>query len=197
MVWRNASLPIGGRMDDFHENPVVLRGNLPLRLAPWPEDESAMAAVMADNWTLLRALVLMDDKAAGGEEEGKEAMGGLETKVDLLLLLVSAGLKGMEPAPPVYPCVLGGQYIHWGCGDPAAFPDVGERCCLALFLRPRIAMPLILPGIMQAVIPGQGGVWCQLHFHLDEHVQESLDRLIFRHHRREVARSRQRTDPPG
>ncbi len=184
-------------MDDFDENPVVLRGNLPLRPAPWPEDESVMTAVMADNWTLLRALLLMDDKAGGGEEEGKEAMGGLETKVDLLLLLVSAGLKGLEPAPPVYPCVLGGQYIRWCCNDPAPFPAVGERCCLALFLRPRIAMPLILPGAMQAGTPGQGGIWCQLHFHLDGHVQESLDRLIFRHHRREVARSRQRTDPVG
>jgi len=100
-----------------------------------------MAAVMADNWTLLRALVLMDDKAAGGEEEVRRPVGGLETKVDLLLLLVSAGLKGMEPAPPVYPCVLGGQYIRWDCGDPAAFPAVGERCCLALFCVPALPCP--------------------------------------------------------
>ncbi|WP_420809484.1 PilZ domain-containing protein [Acidithiobacillus ferrianus] len=73
------------------------------------------------------------------------------------------------------------------------------EACVALFLRPRIAMPLLLPGSMRppSGVPASasGAIRCHLHFCLDSPVQESLDRLIFRHHRRAVARSRNQHYP--
>jgi len=56
-------------------------------------------------------------------------------------------------------------------------------------------MPLFLPGTLQMSVTQPEGnaetlFRCHLHFQLDARVQESLDRLIFRHHRRSIARQK-------
>ncbi len=182
------------------EHAVVLQDHLPLALGEWPNDAGTRNTLMADNLALLRALLVMDEHIVTNDEEGHEGLSNLETKVDLLLLLVSAGVKGMGPTPPSYPCILGSEDLYWDCPDPALFAGAPNETCIALFLRPRIAMPLLLPGSMQALSGPSGGASgastrCHLHFHLDSRVQESLDRLIFRHHRRAVARSKDQHHP--
>ena len=181
------------------EHAVVLQGHLPLALGEWPVDAGARSALMADNLALLRALLVMDAPVVINEEEGHEGLSNLETKIDLLLLLVSAGIKGLGPLPPSYPCILGSRDLFWDCSDPGLCPDADAEACVALFLRPRIAMPLLLPGSMRppSGVPASasGAIRCHLHFCLDSPVQESLDRLIFRHHRRAVARSRNQHYP--
>ena len=181
------------------EHAVALQGHLPLALGEWPGDAGACSALMADNLALLRALLVMDDHPASNDEEGHEGLSNLETKVDLLLLLVSAGIKGPGPTPPSYACILGSADLYWDCSDPTIFPAAHSKTCIALFLRPRIAMPLLLPGTMQPISAPAGTSdahsRCHLHFHLDSRVQESLDRLIFRHHRRAVARVKDQHHP--
>jgi hypothetical protein len=141
------------------------------------------------------------DEHLPSEDENREALSNLETKIDLLILLVSNGIQGLEPLPPSYPCLLGGHDLVWETTPSEDAPINSGEVCVVLFLRPRIAMPLFLPGVLQiSSIPdslsaAETLVRHHLRFQLDERVQESLDRLIFRHHRRAVARRKDQIHP--
>ncbi|MGC9238746.1 MAG: PilZ domain-containing protein [Acidithiobacillus sp.] len=171
---------------------VELCGRFPLAWCSAPEDDLAFAAVMGDNLIFLKALLLLDgDGPAKGDDE-QESLPALHTKVDLLLLMMSRGLRGLEPLSEPVHCCIDAQWLRWQ-GQPAGTPPASAGpVALALFLRPSLAIPLILPGTLLEEPPGTGGDWSGRCAHrLSGTVQECLDRLIFRHHRRSVARSRE------
>lgn len=181
------------------QHVVVLEDVLPLRVESGAMESRIRDRVMADNMALLKALLVMDDHMVS-EDENREAISGLETKIDLLLLLVGKGIQGLDPLPTSYPCVLGAEDLFWESVGPDHFPLVDGPVCVSLFLRPRIAMPLILPGVLRETMPrheagSSPAFHYNLHFQLDHRVQESLDRLIFRHHRRAIARKKDHNHP--
>lgn len=173
---------------------VVLEEVLPLSLEKGEVDTVRRARLMLDNMALLKALLVMDDHLLM-DDDNREAISSLETKIDLLLLLVGKGIQGLEPLPPFYSCSLGAEDLYWEAASSADFPHENGPVCVALFLRPRIAMPLFLPGTLQVSLTQPEGsaealLRYHLHFELNARVQESLDRLIFRHHRRSIARQK-------
>ncbi|MGK9451294.1 PilZ domain-containing protein [Acidithiobacillus caldus] len=172
---------------------VELCGRFPLAWCSAPEDDPAYAAIMDDNLVLLKALLLLDGDgpAKGDDEHG--ALPALHTKIDLLLLMMSKGLQGLEPLPESVYCCMDTRQLRWR-GQPAgSSPSPDGSGALALYLRPSMAMPLILPGSLLRELPGTEGDWSGRFAHrMSETVQECLDRLIFRYHRRSVARSREK-----
>lgn len=171
--------------------PVQLEGVLPL---DWVDDitpDSARADVMSDNATLLRALLMLDESAAGRENDSAraDAVQNLERRMDLLLLMASTALRGMGTLPPDRPCVLSSGKLRFGAERPLV---AGQRLWARIYLRHRVALPLILPGIVSMIERGDRMIWHTVQLDpLEPALQNDLDRLIFRHHRRQVARQRQ------
>ncbi len=188
-------------MTAYHElnslaggDAVRLEGQLPLAWGAPPEDPAALSDVMADNHVLLRALLAMDEAAGAAETEHARDSGiqSLERRVDLLLLMASAALRGMGKVPPPFPCILTAHTLRWA--SPEAL-GVGQHFWTRVYLRQRVVMPLVLPGVVVEEHALQAHGYCRtLEFRgLEPAVQRGLERLIFRHHRRDVAR--QRTTP--
>ena len=88
---------------------VVLAATLPVEIRPWSGQIDEFANFMDDNVTLLRALLVWDEERSGSEEDDRSTLAHLQIKTDLLLTLLSAGIRAREPLPPRYPCALRGD----------------------------------------------------------------------------------------
>ena len=173
---------------DAPRDAVRLEGSFPLDWSEAMDGEAALAETMADNATLLRALLMFDEPAPVAEGPQSGALQNLERRVDLLLLLASSALRGLGRLPAEQPCVLTGRHLSWG-SDAAI--GVGRRVWARLYLRHRIPLPLVLPG--QIVEESDEGelLWHRLELEpLEPSLQNDLERFVFRHHRRQVARQR-------
>lgn len=180
-----ASLPVHP-----HGDAVRLEAMLPMDWVDTLGSESALADVMADNTTLLRALLMLDEPHGENEAEAgrNDPIHHLERRVDLLLLMASTALRGMNAAPTEHPCVLSAHRLHWGSEQTIG---VGQRVWARIYLRHRIALPLVLPGqIVEEAVYGDL-LWHSMDIEpLDASLQNDLERFIFRHHRRQIARQR-------
>ncbi len=169
---------------------VQLDGVFPLDWVDALNPPQTLAEVMADNNTLLRALLMLDEPPVShdGDHGRADPIQNLERRVDLLLLMASAALRGLGNLPAERPCALSSRKLRWASSEPL---DVGRRLWARIYLRHRVALPLLLPGQITERQPDRGQFWHTLELDsLDQHVQNDLDRLIFRHHRRQVARHR-------
>jgi len=171
---------------------VELCGHLPLAWCNAPGDDQVYTATMDDNLVLLKALLLLDEDASVAGDEERGPLFALHTKTDLLLLMMSRGLRGLESLPAPVRCCIDAQRLRWQGRPAGVAPTATTSGALALYLRPRIAIPLILPGNIVAGPDAADDPWCgYFAYRLSATVQECLDRLIFRHHRRSIARSRE------
>lgn len=170
---------------------VRLEGQLPLAWAGPPEDPAALADVMADNQVLLRALLAMDEAAgaADGEHGRDSGVQSLERRLDLLLLMASAALRGMGGVPAPRRCILTAHTLRWASGEALG---VGQTLWARVYLRQRVVMPLVLPGVVveEHALQSHGHFRTLEFCGMEPAVQRDLERLIFRHHRRDVARQR-------
>ncbi len=174
----------------MHTDAVHLEGRMPLDWADTITPASALADVMIDNSTLLRALLMLDDPRPGVDtDHGRnDAIQQLERRVDLLLIMASTALRGLNTIPEERHCVLSARYLHWGS---EAAVGVGRRVWARIYLRHRIALPLMLPGQIVEESVENDLLWHSLQIEpLDEALQNDLERFIFRHHRRQIARQR-------
>ncbi len=167
---------------------VSLHARLPMDWTETITPESALADVMADNLTLLRALLMLDEPAAASDPARTETSSHIERRLDLLLLMASTALRGMQQLPRERSCVLSARRVYWASEESIG---VGRRLWLRVWLRHRIALPLMLPGqVVEEEVDGDQ-LWHRLDIEaLDPALQHELERLVFRHHRREVARQR-------
>ena len=167
---------------------VRLEGVLPLDWVETIAPQAALADVMADNATLLRALLMLDEPLAAGDLSRGDAVQQLERRVDLLLMMTSSALRGLQPLPVERPCVLSARQFSWASDESVG---VGRRVWARVYLRHRIPLPLVLPGLLvEEAVDGEQ-LWHRLELEpLEAELQDDLERLVFRHHRRQVARQR-------
>jgi hypothetical protein len=167
---------------------VALEDRLPIRCQPMPAHSDAFARQQA-NEEVLRVILSLDEIHRSELHEQDPALAQelvrLESKIDLVLELVGQLLVRQLMMPePVLLRVFAGR-VEW---ETTAAPAVGQPVLVELFICNRIPRPLWLPATMiGAPKPG----WAAARFgDLGDSVQDQLEKLIFRHHRRRVAVTR-------
>jgi hypothetical protein len=167
---------------------VSLHARLPMDWVETITPESALVDGMADILTLLRALLMLDEPAPATDASRSDATSHLERRLDLLLLMASTALRGMQQLPRERTCVLSARRLYWASDESVG---VGRRIWVRVWLRHRIALPLMLPGqVVEEEVEGEQ-LWHRLDIEpLEPALQNDLERFVFRHHRRQVARQR-------
>lgn len=150
-----------------------------------PPGHEQLETERAANASALRMLHALDDhnRDSGGDEaEADSDLLRLELKMDFMMQMLGSLLALRLDLPPRQPLSLSGQGLRWGRVPSGLEPGALVR--LSIYMEPMLHKPLIMYGIVGET-PAQ-----LLWWNLSEREQQWLDRLIFRHHRREVARNK-------
>ena len=182
----NAPEPLGGGL--AYEDRLPLRWRLMTGETPLVLLSSAHDA----NEQFLRRVAAIEDESSGITEShpdlAKEFQ-RIESKLDLMLDMVSAALAGQMKLPKPTSIRMTAQGIVW-TSDKA--PKVGSRLSIELYLISRYPYPLVLAGLVQSVEKLPTGTQVTLLFdEMGEALRGWLEKTIFRQHRRQVAQSRQ------
>lgn len=165
---------------------LVLEESLPLR---WRVSETPAAAphLLLSNEETLRVILSLDEHHVEASDENPEfaqEVQRLESKINLILELVSQVLARQLQLPEALPVRLSAHDIEW---ETAAAPAAGTPLLLEIYVCVRYPRPLYLPATVQTASAGRVRA---VFNDLGESVQELLERLIFRHHRRQIAATR-------
>jgi atypical PilZ domain-containing cyclic di-GMP receptor len=124
-----------------------------------------------------------DDYAAGAEDLAR-----IDFKLNLLLDLVGQLIVRQIALPASVPVKLTPTEIRW---ESAEALEVGSTVRIEVYLTHQYPRPLVLVGRVSGVqrVPDGFDIAVGLEG-LSEAVQQSIEKLIFRHHRRLIAHSR-------
>jgi hypothetical protein len=176
------------------EQTLVYEDELPLQ---WLErgDQGtggSITRIAESNERLLRNINLLAEQGhERPEEEGEyeAALVRLETKVDLLLDLFSRLGPDAGNRPPAAALRLAAGGAEWLQDGEA--PGVGQSIWVRIFLEPRLPDGVQLPARVLSVEAEGLSQKVLVRFEsLGEGVQNQLEKMIFRHHRRQVAQQR-------
>jgi hypothetical protein len=179
------------------EGGLVYQDLLPIAWEARPETEQAweLARAGEENEHLLRYANLLGEQhreRPDDETEGDNRLNRIESKVDLLVDLFSRLLEQNDAPMPVGQVRISGAGIEWL--SPAPAPDQEDSIWIQLILDRRLPGKLRLPARVLAVAEEEGQFRITAGFQeLGEGVQDLLEKIIFRHHRRQVAQSRPST----
>lgn len=139
------------------------------------------------NTEVLRVIATLDefaDQRAGALPE----LAHLDFKLNLVLDLVGEIAGYYHDIPAGVPARLGAQAIEW---ESEQAPPAASQVAIEIYLHHNYPHPVAVLGKVQAVIPiGQGFRTLVAFEPLSEQPQEWLEKIIFLHHRRQVAYSR-------
>lgn len=178
--------------DPFAEG-LSYQDALPVGWHPMPDALTAeeLLRLNRDNETVLRVASALDDfRPEVVEETGVGSdLGHLDFKLNVLLDLVGRLITRDQQLPASTPIRLSARGLEWTA--PGA-PPADSRLLVRLHLQPSYPRPLELPAKVVSVALGPaGGHRIQVVFEgLSEVVEDALERLIFRNHRRQIAQSR-------
>ena len=157
-----------------------------------PQAGSVDAAVAASfterNVRLLQALAAIEDHGVSDKpDESAADLTRLDFKINLLLDLVGQLVVANRPRPAPSPIRFNAQGAVWHTAMP--LPLAGRPGIMEIHLRDFLAEPLRLMGTLTKVTD-TGEVTARFG-PVGEPLADLLERLIFRHHRRQVAGIRQ------
>ncbi len=172
---------------------LAYQGDVPLR---WyvPErrlDDARTLQLQNQNEEVLRTFLELGDAHTEVNEEQRDNypdLVRLESKIDLVLKLLSQVYARDIHLPDVCSLTLGSAYAEW---TDARAPSVNQHIHLEIFLDTNYPRPLLFPASVRKVTKQKDRfkVMAELEFP-GELVHFSLEKFIFRHHRRSVALSR-------
>lgn len=153
-----------------------------------PPSATILHEWMHANAVALSALANMEIQSSTRETEFgndlEKKLNRVEAKLDLALNLLSSLIARKTPKPESYPVTLSAAAIEWVSRD--ATPTAGN-IIVALFIDPRLPQPLMLPAAVRESVTTNSGTRTTADFtHLSEEVEESLERTVFRNHRRHI-----------
>lgn len=159
-------------------------------LDAWPAN--AVAASIAHNsQQVLRLILSLEEQApepAPDAEPEQEDIARLEFKVNLLIDLVGQLLAQNALIPPSVMVNMSADGLEWSA---ATAPAPGRYLELALYPSLKYPRPVILPAFVDGVEPAPEGFRIRVIFpDLGTPLQDTLERFIFRHHRRTIAHRR-------
>lgn len=138
------------------------------------------------NEEVLRTILALDEHHHAERSDEDPAIAQefarLESRIDLVLELVSQVLARQVGLPEAVPVRLAAHTVAWQ--SPVPVSGVGA---LELYVSARYPRPLFLP----VEIERGSGDWVQGRLgDLGETVQDLIEQLLFRHHRRQIAAAR-------
>ncbi len=170
-------------------NGLAYDARLPFCCRPRQSDDLTIAACDEKNQRLLQSLATLDEHHIENQEENRELSGDiarLESKVDLLLEMMSKLLVSSDQLSPTEVC-LSADGVSW-YGDVSQMQEKGAAIWIELMLDERLLEPLKLPAEVYSCEALHGEMQCVARFvNMGEGVSELLGKIIFRHHRREIA----------
>lgn len=144
------------------------------------------------NEELLENLLLRDEASQESEESeegsGQEHFKRIETKLDLLLSLVTEMMTANGSLPQQHTLTLGarGLCVHGHEQDLTPLKE-GSLLRVRLFLDAQFPRPLDVYGHLVDV---QADCFTVTYCPLGVHLQDLMDKMVFRSHRRAIALSR-------
>jgi hypothetical protein len=175
---------------------LIYEDSVPLGWREAGKDVSTAQILKAhqSNERVLRSLAALEEyrTESGDEEHGHVAhdLSRLESKLNLLLDMVARLLVEHVSMPAAVPVKMSGAAIRW---HSASAPAVGSLLCIDIYLNQAYPSPLTLYGEVSRAVPADdGGFQVDVRYRdMSDSMRSSIEKLIFRHHRRLVAHSRQ------
>lgn len=168
---------------------VYYKSEMPVGWQPGaPPSVAILSEWMRVNAVVLHALAGMEIQPSARENElcsdMEKKFDRVEAKLDLALNLLSSFLAQHAPKPETCPVTLGASAIEWL--DRSKTPASGS-IILSLYITPSLPQPLMLPAFVRESVAQPDGTRIVAEFtDLSEEVRDSLERTVFRNHRRYV-----------
>ncbi|MFP4079067.1 MAG: PilZ domain-containing protein [Ectothiorhodospira sp.] len=174
--------------DDPFDGLLSIRDRLPLLWsAGEPPGDEELARYNEANESLLRVCASLDDTAPRVGEDGGEWSHDLmriESKLNVLMEMVGSLMRSQVRLPPAVDMRLSSRGLAWA--PQTGFPS-GTGLHLQWYLCPHFPRPLEL---FARVCPASGeGITARFEG-LSPQVEDGIQKLIFRRHRRSIAQSR-------
>ncbi len=176
---------------------VVYEDSLPLKIEPCaaaPETGELLRVGLLND-EVLRMVLSLDDLSVGErpDDERSGELQRLEFKVNLILDMLGELYAQRVDFPAARSIKLGALSVAWQLkeDDPGMAP--GACVSLHLYLTQRYPRPLVLHGKISRVFKEgeQMGDWLEVALlPMPQQTQDSLEKFVFRQHRRSVAFSR-------
>lgn len=160
---------------------------------PVPIDgDEALQRTNADAARVLRALAALEDTARDTAEEASplhQEIHRLEGKLDLVMSMISDLTAAGLDLPPRLALNLRASGLDWLEQPTNLELNRGQRGVAALYLYPGLPLAVRLPAKVAAGDSEYPGLVFE---GLTAETRNALERHVFRHHRRAVARARRR-----
>ena len=178
--------------DTQHPRPTY-EDKLPLE---WQVIENKPATdelvkINSDNEEILKVIYSLDEHHIEKEDITDalaQHLTQLDTKMNFLMDMVGQLLLNSMSLPLNKEITVYSTSIVWLDQQP---PAVDDYIHIKLYLKAKYPKPIILPAIVKSVIQANGQYKVSCNFEqLSGAVEECLEKLIFRHHRRIVALAR-------
>jgi hypothetical protein len=173
---------------------LVLEEYLPIAWAAQSAqpDPMRLTSLQSANERVLNTVLALEDSfpEAGEEHTGTTSeLQRLDFKVTLLLDLVGQVLVHQLSVPPRAAVRLGADRIEWASTNP---PAVGQSIAVQIYLNLRFPRPVNLLARVASLDAGAKGTIVHAVFEdFGKPLKDTLEKLIFRSHRRRIASQRQ------
>jgi hypothetical protein len=174
---------------------ISFADQLPIEWVRVPELPSAgeMQRVYCANEEILQNLLLRDDAVSldtdeGEEESAHEHFKRLETRLDLLLSLMTEMMSRNGSLPPQRTVTISGRglCVHFQ-DDVSVDVSKGALLKIDLYLDPQFPRPVTL---YAQVVDVQARAFTVGYCPFEARMQDLLDKYVFRQHRRAIALAR-------
>jgi len=160
------------------------------------EQDDILDRYLQSNESLLNAINDLEDHHAieSADEHSlvMQEVARLDRKLDLILDMLGRMLSQYQKIPPAVPVTLAIEQVQWETTEP---PEQKMHVEIRIFISQEYPMPLVLSGCVTLVTQGSAGrslVTVELDT-LPDPLENNLNKLIFRHHRRSIATARKPT----
>lgn len=151
-------------------------------------DEPHLALVNESNESFLRAVSAISEFSKETSDSNpalSHELARLDLKLNLLLDLVSQLIYSQLDIPDISRVTVSSSQVDWQDGN---VPEPGSTVFVQVYIQRGTPKPLCFYGEVVSSPDDYRSGWAKVRYlGLSESVQVWLDKLIFRHHRREVA----------
>lgn len=160
-----------------------------------PGGDEALQRINAGASRVLRALAALEDTARDSAEEASplhQEIHRLEGKLDLVMSMMADLTAERLALPPNYKLTLRANGLNWLEQPTGLDLASGEVGLAVIYLYPGLPLAVRLPA---KVVDGDNDCPALVFEGLTAETRNALERHVFRHHRRAVARARRQQSP--